>query len=150
MTHLLKEGKVSSNITYASQAQNVTVRMCMTPLVKLGIVSSNITYASKAQNVTVRVCLTPLVKVGIDTYSPQYIMIKCHHSLTQDCNLPGPSVCRTEYISECWTKNDPHIVEDDVPKCRTEYEEKCVEKQVMKILNTILVVVMIQYYRLAM
>ena len=64
--------------------------------------------------------------------------------------LSGPEVCRTEYISECWTKNDPHIVEDDVPKCRAEYEEKCVEKQVMKILNTILKVVMNPYYRLAM
>merc|ERR1712106_1176672 len=31
--------------------------------------------------------------------------------------------------SECWTKNDPHIVEDDVPSCRTEYEEKCIETQ---------------------
>ena len=54
----------------------------------------------------------------------------------QDCNLSGPEVCRTEYISECWTKNDPHIVEDDVPKCMTEYVEKCTETQVMKILNT--------------
>ena len=88
MTHLLKEGKVSSNITYASQAQNVTVRMCMTPLVKLGIVSSNITYASKAQNVTVRVCLTPLVKVGIDTYSPKYILIKCHILLLRTATYP--------------------------------------------------------------
>ena len=43
-------------------------------------------------------------------------------------------MCRTEYISECWTKNDPHIVTDDVPKCRTEYEEKCVEKQVSLLL----------------
>merc|ERR1719233_240646 len=67
-----------------------------------------ITFQPHAENVTVRVCMTPLVK---------------------DCNLSGPEVCRTEYISECWTKNDPHIVTDDVPKCRTEYEEKCVEKQ---------------------
>jgi len=70
--------------------------------------SCDITYSPQAQNVTVKVCMMPLVK---------------------DCNLRGPEVCRTEYISECWTKNDPHIVEDDVPKCRTEYEEKCVETQ---------------------
>ena len=80
----------------------------MTLLCKVGIVSSNITYSKK-----------PLVSVN-----------KCSHPPTQDCNLSGPEVCRTEYISECWTKNDPHIVEDDVPKCRTEYEEKCVEKTV--------------------
>ena len=39
--------------------------------------------------------------------------------------MAGPEVCRTEYISECWTRNDPHTVVDDAPKCRTEYEEKC-------------------------
>ena len=60
-----------------------------------------------------------------------------HSSIpTQDCNLAGPEVCRTEYISECWTKNEPHIVEDDVPSCRTEYKEKCVETQVIGIVNT--------------
>ena len=48
----------------------------------------------------------------------------------QDCNLSGPEVCRTEYISECWTRNEPHQVVDDVPKCRTEYEEKCEYTQV--------------------
>ena len=73
--------------------------------------------------------------------------------LFQDCNLSGPEVCRTEYIrqtkqkylilrihtfsftttspffhlSECWTKNDPHLVEDDVARCQTVQEEKCVE-----------------------
>ena len=40
-------------------------------------------------------------------------------------------MCRTEYISECWTKNDPHIVVDDVADCRTEFIEKCVETQVL-------------------
>ena len=39
--------------------------------------------------------------------------------------MAGPEICKTEYISECWTRNDPHLVVDDVPKCRTEYEEKC-------------------------
>ena len=29
--------------------------------------------------------------------------------------------------SECWTKNDPHLVEDDVAHCQTVQEEKCVE-----------------------
>ena len=44
--------------------------------------------------------------------------------------MSGPEVCRTEYISECWTRNEPHQVVDDVPKCRTEYEEKCEYTQV--------------------
>jgi len=68
--------------------------------------SCDITYSPTAQNVTVEVCMRPLVK---------------------DCNLSGPEVCRTEYISECWTKNDPHLVEDDVARCQTVQEEKCVE-----------------------
>lgn len=51
----------------------------------------------------------------------------CLTLLPQDCNLSGPEVCRTEYISECWTKNDPHLVEDDVAHCQTVQEEKCVE-----------------------
>jgi len=68
--------------------------------------SCDITYSPSAQNVTVELCMRPLVK---------------------DCNLSGPEVCRTEYISECWTKNDPHLVEDDVPRCQTVQEEKCVE-----------------------
>ena len=46
--------------------------------------------------------------------------------------MSGPEVCRTEYISECWTRNEPHQVVDDVPKCRTEYEEKCEYTQVSK------------------
>ena len=33
--------------------------------------------------------------------------------------------------SECWTKNDPHIVEDDVAHCQTVHEEKCVEVRLM-------------------
>jgi len=68
--------------------------------------SCEITYSPSALNVTVEVCMQPLVK---------------------DCNLSGPEVCRTEYISECWTKNDPHLVEDDVPRCQTIQEEKCIE-----------------------
>lgn len=66
--------------------------------------SCDITYSPQANNVTVQVCMRPLVK---------------------DCNLAGPEICRTEYISECWTKNDPHLVEDDVPRCQTVYDEKC-------------------------
>ena len=31
------------------------------------------------------------------------------------------------FLSECWTKNDPHLVEDDVARCQTVQEEKCVE-----------------------
>merc|ERR1712192_386309 len=65
--------------------------------------SCDITYSPSAQNVTVELCMRPLVK---------------------DCNLSGPEVCRTEYISECWTKNDPHLVEDDVARCQNG-QERC-------------------------
>jgi len=66
--------------------------------------SCQITYSPSAQNLTVQICRRPLVK---------------------DCNTPGPEICRTEYVSECWTRNDPHLVVDDVPKCRTVQDEKC-------------------------
>merc|ERR1712121_535257 len=53
---------------------------------------------------TVQVCRTPLVK---------------------DCDVQGPEICRTEYESECWTKQEAHDVDDDVVECETVYEEKC-------------------------
>merc|ERR1712032_1635285 len=40
----------------------------------------------------------------------------------------GPEICRTEYESECWTKQEVHEVEDDVVDCKTEIEEKCKEE----------------------
>ena len=49
----------------------------------------------------------------------------CRQPLVKDCSIEGPEVCRTEYESECWTKQEVHEVEDDVVDCRTEYEEKC-------------------------
>jgi len=66
--------------------------------------SCEITYSPQAEEVTVQVCMRPLVK---------------------DCSISGPEICRTEYISECWTRNDPHLVVDDVASCRTVQEEKC-------------------------
>lgn len=68
----------------------------------------DITYSPSAYNQTVEVCTRPLVK---------------------DCNLSGPEVCRTEYVSECWTRNNAHVVVDDVANCQTVYEEKCHQKQ---------------------
>ena len=56
-------------------------------------------------------------------------------STNQDCSIPGPEVCRTEYVSECWTKNVPHVVVDDVPQCETVYEEKCETKQVRDLMT---------------
>ena len=44
-----------------------------------------IEYEAKAITETVQVCRTPLVK---------------------DCNIQGPDICRTEYESECWTKQE--------------------------------------------
>merc|ERR1712212_1342419 len=63
-----------------------------------------IEYEKIAFNETVEICRTPLVK---------------------DCDSPGPDICRTEYESECWTKQEVHDVQDDVVECTTEVEEKC-------------------------
>merc|ERR1711926_30967 len=63
-----------------------------------------IDYEQIAFNETATVCRTPLVK---------------------DCDVQGPEICRTEYESECWTKQEVHDVEDDVVSCKTEVEEKC-------------------------
>merc|ERR1712106_459095 len=63
-----------------------------------------IEYEKIAFNETVEICGTPLVK---------------------DCDVQGPEICRTEYESECWTKQEVHDVEDDVVECTTEVEEKC-------------------------
>merc|ERR1712059_225219 len=62
-----------------------------------------IEYEKIAFNETAEVCRTPLVKEGGQ----------------------GPDICRTEYESECWTKQEVHDVEDDVVECETEVEEKC-------------------------
>ena len=43
----------------------------------------------------------------------------------KDCSIEGPEVCRTEYESECWTKQEVHDVEDDVVSCETVVDEKC-------------------------
>jgi len=66
--------------------------------------SCYIEYDTVAFNETVQVCRNPLVK---------------------DCNIAGPEICRTEYESECWTKQEVHDVQDDVVECRTEMEEIC-------------------------
>merc|ERR1712033_158084 len=63
-----------------------------------------IEYEQIAFNETANICRTPLVK---------------------DCDIQGPEICRTEYESECWTKQEVHDVEDDVVTCATEVEEKC-------------------------
>merc|ERR1712128_188472 len=63
-----------------------------------------IEYEKIAFDETVQICRTPLVK---------------------DCDVQGPEICRTEYESECWTKQEVHEVEDDVVERTTEVEEKC-------------------------
>merc|ERR1712172_307378 len=50
---------------------------------------------------------------------------ECEENFRKDCDVQGPEICRTEYESECWTKQEVHDVEDDVVECRTEVEEKC-------------------------
>jgi len=64
-----------------------------------------------ATNVTTNVCRRPLVK---------------------DCNPSDDreTICRTEYQSECWSKQIPHEVEDDVVSCKTVDEVKCEEETV--------------------
>merc|ERR1711962_1505357 len=62
-----------------------------------------IEYEQIAFNETATVCRTPLVK---------------------DCDVQGPEICRTEYESECWTKQEVHDVEDDVVECETIQDEK--------------------------
>ena len=37
---------------------------------------------------------------------------------------------RTEYVSECWSKDDEYTVLDDVPECETVTEQKCHEELV--------------------
>jgi len=66
-----------------------------------------IEYEKIAFNETANICRTPLVK---------------------DCDTYGPEICRTQYESECWTKQEVHDVEDDVVECNTEMEEKCEEE----------------------
>ena len=66
-----------------------------------------INYEKIAFNETVQVCRTPLVK---------------------DCDVQGPEICRTEYESECWTKQEVHDVEDDVVECETIQDEKCADE----------------------
>jgi len=63
-----------------------------------------IDYEQIAFNETVQICRTPLVK---------------------DCDISGPEICRTEYESECWTKQEVHDVQDDVVECETVVEERC-------------------------
>merc|ERR1711990_157471 len=63
-----------------------------------------IEYEQIAFNETATVCRTPLVK---------------------DCDVQGPEICRTEYESECWTKQEVHDVQDDIVECETVVEEKC-------------------------
>ena len=48
-----------------------------------------IEYEQKAITETVQICRTPLVK---------------------DCDVVGDEICRTEYESECWTKQEEHDV----------------------------------------
>ena len=66
-----------------------------------------INYEKIAFNETVQVCRTPLV---------------------MDCDVQGPEICRTEYESECWTKQEVQDVEDDVVECETIQDEKCADE----------------------
>jgi len=54
----------------------------------------------------------------------------CRRPMVKDCDSQGEEVCRTEYQAECWTKQIPHQVEDDVPSCVTVQQEMCREEVV--------------------
>ena len=49
----------------------------------------------------------------------------CRNTLIKDCISSGPDLCRTIYQSECWTKQEKHEVEDDVPSCQRLTETSC-------------------------
>merc|ERR1711881_755915 len=49
----------------------------------------------------------------------------CREPLIKDCDVQGDEICRTEYESECWTKQEVNEVDDDVVECETVIEEKC-------------------------
>merc|ERR1712038_120971 len=66
-----------------------------------------ITMVDTAMNVTTNVCKKPMVK---------------------DCDIEGEPICRTEYQSECWSKQIPHEVEDDVAECVTVQDRMCKEE----------------------
>ena len=43
----------------------------------------------------------------------------CRKPLVKDCNIEGETICRTEYQSECWSKQIPHEVSHSVrPPCQ--------------------------------
>ncbi|XP_023336890.1 uncharacterized protein LOC111707934 [Eurytemora carolleeae] len=52
----------------------------------------------------------------------------CRTPLVKDCDVQGPEICRTEYESESWTKQEVHDVEDDVVECETIQDEKCADE----------------------
>ena len=50
----------------------------------------------------------------------------CRTPLVKDCENKGKeNICTTEYESECVTEHHEHLVEDDVPECRTVLDKKC-------------------------
>ena len=55
------------------------------------------------------------VNVGVKIMSTLYLMMYLY---------------RTEYVSECWSKDDEYTVLDDVPECETVTEQKCHEELV--------------------
>ena len=65
-----------------------------------------IEYETKAITETVQVCRTPLVK---------------------DCDKGGEEICRTEYESECWTKQEEH----DVSNGGCYYERRSISKAIL-------------------
>ena len=44
----------------------------------------------------------------------------------KDCNSPGEEICRTEYQSECWSKQIPHEVSTNKQKAaaRVKYSNR--------------------------
>merc|ERR1712156_138955 len=78
--------------TYVTQYESQQEEECEENFRK----SCFIEYEQIAFNETAEICRTPLVK---------------------DCDVQGPEICRTEYESECWTKQEVHEVEE---KCEDE------------------------------
>eukprot|EP00092_Neocalanus_flemingeri_P099227 GFUD01126578.1.p1 GENE.GFUD01126578.1~~GFUD01126578.1.p1 ORF type:complete len:327 (+),score=86.20 GFUD01126578.1:103-981(+) len=52
----------------------------------------------------------------------------CKESLIKDCKMTGSESCKTEYKTECSSKQEAHEVFDDVVECKTKIETKCADE----------------------
>jgi len=53
----------------------------------------------------------------------------CRSPLVKSCDSSSltPEVCQTIHQTECWTRQEEHTVEDDIPSCITKTETACTD-----------------------